>query len=454
MNGNTKLWTDGLINDNSVKSLTRELNQMFRRYGINTCIQKITFLAQVNAETGFFKLSQEKPSKYKSSTSFYKGRGLIQLTGNLNKDGTAYSVPGPYEKYGKYLADNGYLKKEEEGIFISDPDLISKDLHYAIDSAGWEWSIEKKALSYIRDYGDKEKNAYAKWKRDTFPKGVGKSLDDIALAYEETIEEEKYFWFQSKILNGYLLTHKDKPDPHGWEKRKEGLRKLKTWFKYDKAVCRGEKELEFISGKGRAPWMETAIQEIINYGGKHEKAIDKRIREYHKAGGISGSDSGVPWCASFVSWCLENSTPKFESPHSASSSMFFNHSALEPCEAFFGTIAVFSDCYSNGKMKGSGHITLVYGKLLDKNTYIGLVGNQGNMITLSPNYKFDGSTFYSYTEKGIKIYKKLRGFFKPKGYVIKEEDKLNKNDEYATINEANKKLNQKTQDTSKGESSR
>lgn len=76
------------------------------------------------------------------------------------------------------------------------------------------------------------------------------------------------------------------------------------------------------------------------------------------------------------------------------------------------------------------------------------------MITLSPNYKFDGSTFYSYTEKGVKIYKKLRGFFKPKGYVIKEEDKLNKNDEYATINEANKKLNQKTQDTSKGESSR
>ena len=201
-------------------------------------------MAQVNAETGFFKLSQEKPSKYKSGTSFYKGRGLIQLTGNLNKDGTAYSVPGPYEKYGKYLADHGYLKKEEEGIFISDPDLISKDLHYAIDSAGWEWCIEKKALSYIRDYGDKEKNAYAKWKRDTFPKGVGKSLNDIALAYEETIEEEKYFWFQSKILNGYPLTHKDKPDPHGWEKRKEGLRKLKTWFKYDKAVCRGGKELE------------------------------------------------------------------------------------------------------------------------------------------------------------------------------------------------------------------
>ena len=198
--------------------------------------------------------------------------------------------------------------------------------------------------------------------------------------------------------------------------------------------------------------METAIQEIINYGGKHEKAIDKRIREYHKAGGTSGSDSGVPWCASFVSWCLENSTPKFKSPHSASSSMFFNHSTLEPCEAFFGAIAVFSDCDSNGIIQNSGHVTLIYGKLLDKNTYIGLGGNQGDMITLSPNYKFDGKVFSTHRKKGK--YKILRGLFKPKGYVIKEEDKLNKNDEYATINEANKKLNQKTQDTSKGESSR
>ncbi|WP_128332201.1 hypothetical protein [Apibacter sp. HY039] len=118
-------------------------------------------------------------------------------------------------------------------------------------------------------------------------------------------------------------------------------------------------------------------------------------------------------------------------------------------------MAVFSDCDSTGtNIKLSGHVTLVYGKLLDKNTYIGLGGNQGDMITLSPNYKYDGKPFYSYTEKGVKVYKKFRGFYKPKGYLIKEEDKLNANDEYATIKDANAKLKQKTQDTSKGESSR
>ncbi|WP_221411131.1 hypothetical protein, partial [Apibacter sp. B2912] len=96
----------------------------------------------------FFKLSQEKPSKYKSSTSFYKGRGLIQLTGDYNKSKESYNDPGPYKFYGSYLVKQGYLKKEEEGIFITNPDLISKDLHYAIDSAGWEWEVFKRVSTW------------------------------------------------------------------------------------------------------------------------------------------------------------------------------------------------------------------------------------------------------------------------------------------------------------------
>ncbi|MGM5629495.1 hypothetical protein O2K51_01235 [Apibacter raozihei] len=116
-------------------------------------------------------------------------------------------------------------------------------------------------------------------------------------------------------------------------------------------------------------------------------------------------------------------------------------------------MAVFSDCDSTGiNIKLSGHVTLVYGKLLDKNTYIGLGGNQGDMITLSPNYQFHGKAFPMNRKKTA--YKIFRGFYKPKGYLIKEEDKLNANDEYATLKDANAKLKQKTQDTSKGESSR
>ncbi|MXO29498.1 MULTISPECIES: hypothetical protein [unclassified Apibacter] len=341
----------------------------------------------------------------------FKGRGLLQITGR--------------ENYGKI----------QEQIDQQAPDSGFNVFTLAINEKGY--TPYQAALTGMADwYKDK---MYVKADE------TGKFSDDGIV--ENIIE----------ILNPgttELSKNKRKVWYRGGKEGKLSVaveNSTKVLFKV--AEC-GKVDEPLSFSEGRAPWMETAIQEIINYGGKHEKAIDKRIREYHKAGGLSGSGSKIARCASFVSWCLENSTPKFESPHSASSSIFFNHSTLEPCEAFFGAIAVFSDCYSNGKMKGSGHVTLVYGRLLDKNTYIGLGGNQGNMITLSPNYKFDGSTFYSYTEKGVKIYKKLRGFFKPKGYVIKEEDKLNKNDEYATINEANKKLNQKTQDTSKGESSR
>ena len=225
------------IEDDSFKSLTFELNKMFRKYNINKCIQKITFLAQVNAETGFFSISHEELSKYLSSRSKYKGRGLIQLTGNLNKAKTSYDVPGPYEKYGKYIGD--------ENKFINNPNLIATDLHYTVDSSGWEWEIEKKVPVWNPNIYNQQKTKDAvKWKVEKFAKGLGKSLNQLALVLEET-GEEKYFWLQSKMLNGYLLKDTDSPDPHGWSKRKEGLRKLKQWFKYDKNICNGEKELEY-----------------------------------------------------------------------------------------------------------------------------------------------------------------------------------------------------------------
>ncbi|MGM5629500.1 hypothetical protein O2K51_01260 [Apibacter raozihei] len=102
-------------------------------------------------------------------------------------------------------------------------------------------------------------------------------------------------------------------------------------------------------------------------------------------------------------------------------------------------MAVFSDCDSTGtNIKSSGHVTFVFGKLLDKNTYIGLGGNQGDMITLSPNYQFHGKAFPMNIKKTA--YKIFRGFYKPKGYIVKSEDTLIHSDNYATAGSANKKI--------------
>lgn len=42
------------MDDKSYEGLTYELNSMFRKYGINECIQKMAFLAMTSVETGCF----------------------------------------------------------------------------------------------------------------------------------------------------------------------------------------------------------------------------------------------------------------------------------------------------------------------------------------------------------------------------------------------------------------
>jgi hypothetical protein len=121
--------------------------------------------------------------------------------------------------------------------------------------------------------------------------------------------------------------------------------------------------------------------------------------------------------------------------------LFINHSTLEPCEAFYGAIAIFSDCSQDGKtIENSGHVTFLFGKL-SSGTHLVLGGNQGSMIKVS-KYDCNGNIFYSHysNKRKRKIYKIFRGFFKPKEYVITGKDNLNDSDIYATPDEANKKI--------------
>lgn len=383
---------------------------MFRKYNINKCIQKITFLAQVNAETGFFSISHEELSKYLSSRSKYKGRGLIQLTGDLNKAKTSYDVPGPYEKYGKYIGD--------ENKFINNPNLIATNLHYTVDSSGWEWSVSKRALTYTKDYKNASKNADAKWKQETFPKGVGKTLNEIALAYEET-GEEKYFWFQSKILNGYSLSDRNSPDPHGWSKRKEGLRKLKQWFKYDKNICNGEKELDF--KEGRAPWIIVAWEEYNKYKSCYEKdsSLKEKISEYFRLTGNPNLKYSDPWCGAFIQWCFYNTKDyKDTNPIGAAAARDWGPKGNpylmkgkdgwlngEECEPFYGAVAVF---------KNISHVAFIVGYNSKTKKYVYLGGNQGGGDT-RPGYQ---KIRLGSASKSSFLY-----IMKPKGYLVSDEEK-------------------------------
>lgn len=226
---------DCTIQDKSIKKFTIALNSAFRQHSINKCIQKITFLAQAFHESDEFNTAEEYPSEHASSKSIYKGRGLIQMTGTKKKEEKLYNTPGPYKEYGKYSGD--------EEKFVKNPELIASDLFYAVDSAGWLWSVNKKSVKYSTS-SDVEA---IRWKAEYFKDALDMTLNEIAIVMEN-VNENKYFYFQSKVLNGYSPKHKLEKDPNGWTERKKYFGLLKTWFKYDKNICKGGDVIDLTEG--------------------------------------------------------------------------------------------------------------------------------------------------------------------------------------------------------------
>jgi len=202
----------------------------------------------------------------------------------------------------------------------------------------------------------------------------------------------------------------------------------------------------------RTPWMKTAIAEASAYGGKEEETIDTRIRVYHKDGGSSdGKGSATAWCSSFVCWCIQQKG--FNNPRSAGSRFFLTSSQVVKCEAFYGAVAIFSDCDKTGNtIYTSGHATFVYGKL-SNGKYALLGGNQNDMLKIT-GYDCSGNVFLSYTKNKVNHYKKFRGFYKPTDYTVKPIDQLNENDIYSSNDSANLSITLTTKTSKNGESSR
>lgn len=117
--------------DKTIEKFTSQLNIIFKKYNINTCLRKIHFLSQTYLETDRFRTTKEYSEKgeYKP----YFGRGLMQLTWK-----------GNYEIYKAY-----------SGIeCVDDYEIISNNLKNAFDSAGWYWKQGK-----VLSVGDRWKAA-------------------------------------------------------------------------------------------------------------------------------------------------------------------------------------------------------------------------------------------------------------------------------------------------------
>jgi putative chitinase len=101
------------------------LNAMFNTYKIDSCLRKAHALAQIGHESGSLRYRAEILPEGKTEEKMYngyKGRGLIQVTGQEN-----------YAAYGKFKGMD----------FLGENRLKLENHEYATDSAGWYWTLGK-----------------------------------------------------------------------------------------------------------------------------------------------------------------------------------------------------------------------------------------------------------------------------------------------------------------------
>ncbi len=421
ISGKDSLW-NGIaescdITDKSFASFTSELNKMFTKYGFKTCIDKISFLAQAAHETGGFQQNKEEKSSHASSTSTYKGRGLIQITGDL-KDGE-YNEAGLYKKYADSVNDQS---------IISNPDLVSENLHYTIDSSGWYFARIKKVPKWSGTWSSydnirKKKVAY-------FNEGLGKTLLELGPLINQ---DSKYFWLQSKIINGYSKKHYLEKNPNGWDDRKEKFSLIIGLFKTNTECINNPNKLDFTD---KAPWMKIAIEEAYNAAFIKEKKrpVAAMVKKYHNYNNYF-DDPNTPnyiedkedaWCASFANWVLAQANQKhIKSPASQGVLTAEGTNFIRVTEPSFGAIVLMTNYRKDtGASIGKGHMTFLYGKESNGNL-VCLGGNQGDRIKFSPYKQTGVSSSRKVKINGVKvtIEQKFNGFFLPLNYTPSQIDK-------------------------------
>ncbi|PJG59630.1 TIGR02594 family protein [Aeromonas cavernicola] len=168
-----------------------------------------------------------------------------------------------------------------------------------------------------------------------------------------------------------------------------------------------------------APWMEVAIREAKKWHGTKEKNITDNYHALTGNGWIKDlSGRSNAWCASFISYCLQE--VGYKKPRNSQRARSFREDTsrfVEIKEPIYGCIA------SNGS-----HVTFYYGDG-GNGVIIGLGGNQGDTIKFS---NYTGMRYIipiSYYEKYKEVKKNAKKKFDVdelnKGILINEKTQKN-----------------------------
>ena len=124
-------------------------------------------------------------------------------------------------------------------------------------------------------------------------------------------------------------------------------------------------------------WYDAAVNEI---GQKEIKGDDDnpRIIEYHKATTLRATQDEVPWCSSFVNWCLQQAGYTGTRSAAAASWLAWGTHIVEPVK---GCIVVVSRVDPR-KPNGKGHHVGFYAGKDDKGNMLVLGGNQSDAVNV------------------------------------------------------------------------
>lgn len=338
-----------------------------QKHGITSKNEVAAFLAQIGHETGNLRYTEEIASgeKYEGRRDLgntqpgdgvrFKGRGLIQLTGRAN-----------YQAFSKAMGRPDIMQN---------PSIVATDPELAVESAIYYWKT-RRGLREAAQRGDIVKvsklvnggknglperiryfNGYLKgegklWKsgvnltNTVQPQGAGKAFDQLS---SDDIEKRK-----QAIQNSNLSTENKQKALAGLAAA-TGTSNSKTPFignskaDYQKSkgpILANSKEeyqknakiaYDDVGEKSGAPWMKLAHSLV----GTNENNAVPLIKEMHKVAKLGGHGPSTPWCASFVSYVLENSG--IASQKSARAFDYKNYGVAAPQGTFpYGAILVFN----------------------------------------------------------------------------------------------------------------
>ena len=184
----------------------------------------------------------------------------------------------------------------------------------------------------------------------------------------------------TRLMNGEVVEALSATPSNGWRRVRATRRDavVTGWVsnRYVQQVV--------VATKSNAPkWLEVARREIgvKEYPGPQH---NPRIVEYAAHTSLAAKSDEIPWCSSFVNWCMAQARMKGTGSAAARSWLGWGVELKQPVP---GCIAVFR----RGSDPQSGHVAF-YVSHTDKTINV-LGGNQSNQVKIAP-YKAESRLAY------------------------------------------------------------